>query len=59
MNTLDNKRKNNMDGSGLDNRTEGVSVIKTGNLGISFGNRSSFESRNGSIRKIFGPKHPF
>ena len=47
------------DSGSFDNRTESVSVVKTRNLSITFGNKTSLEMLDGSIKKIFNTKHPF
>ena len=55
----DNKRKHNTDSSSFDNWTESVSVVETRYLGVTFSNKASLETLDGSIRKIFSEKHPF
>ena len=55
----DRNRKHNTDSGSFDNRTESVSVVKTRNLSITFGNKTSLETLDGSIRQIFNEKHSF
>ena len=43
----------------FDNRTKSVSVVKTRNLSRTFGNKTSLETLNGSIKQIFNTKHSF
>ena len=58
-NILDINRKHNMGSGNFDNRTESVSVVKTRNLSMTFGNKMSLETLDRSIRQIFNAKHPF
>ena len=53
----DSKRKQNTEGSSFDNPTESISVVKTRNLNIIFGNKTSLETFDISIRKILSAKH--
>ena len=46
----DCNRKHNMDSGYFDNRTESVSVVKTRNLSIIFGNKTSLETLDGFIK---------
>ena len=52
-------RKHNTNSSSFDNRTENVSVVEIRNLSITFGNKTSFEMLDRSIRQIFNSKHQF
>ena len=55
----DRNRKHNTNSGSFDNRTESVSVVKTRNMSITFGNKTSLEMLDESIKKIFNTKHPF
>ena len=55
----DCNRKHNTDSGSFDNWTESVSVVQTRNLSITFGNKTSLETLDGSIKQIFNTKHPF
>ena len=46
----DCNRKHNTDSGNFDNRTESVSVVKTRNLSIIFGNKTSLEMLVGFIK---------
>ena len=54
-----NKRENNTDSGSFDDRTKGVSVVKTRYLCVAFGNKAGFEMLDRAIGQVFGPKHPF
>lgn len=45
-----NKRKHNMDNGTLDSMTKSVSVVEIRYLCIAFGNKTSFETLDGSIK---------
>ena len=53
----DCNRKHNTDSGSFVN--ESVNVVKTRNLSITFGNKTSLETLDRSIRQIFNTKHPF
>ena len=48
------KRVDNTDYSGLDDRAKSVSVVKTRYLCVALDNKTSFETFNRSLEKIFG-----
>ena len=54
-----NKREDNMNCSGRDDRAKSINVVKTRYLCIALGNKTGFETFNRSVRQIFGLKHPF
>ena len=54
-----NKREDNTDCSGLDDRAKSVNVVKTMYLCVALGNKTGFETSNRSVGQIFGSKHPF
>ncbi len=53
------KRENNTDSGSFDDRTKGVSVVKTRYLCVALGNKAGFETLDRAITQVFGPKHPF
>ena len=52
-------RKHNTDNDNFDNRIESVNVAETRYLSITFGNKTSFETLDGSIKQIFNMKYSF
>ena len=58
--SCDCNRKHNTNSGNIDNLTKSVSVVETRNLSIIFGiKKTSLETLDGSIRKIFNAKHSF